>query len=90
MALHAIKKDDCLPKRIGTSWRRMLWSVYPVAMVEKLYNILEILYYASPPDQVIITNELVADAVQQNMSRYDKGGDLHYDMISAMIKSIRG
>lgn len=55
----------------------------------KLYNILEILYLSS--DQVIdITNASVSAAVQQNLARYDKGGDQHYDMISAMIKSIRG
>ncbi|MGB3530061.1 MAG: replication-associated recombination protein A, partial [Saprospiraceae bacterium] len=53
------------------------------------YNILEILYL-SGEEIINVTNESVSAAVQQNIGRYDKGGDQHYDIISAMIKSIRG
>ncbi len=56
----------------------------------KLYNTLEILYLAAEGDTIVITDQYVIDAVQQNIARYDKGGDQHYDIISAMIKSIRG
>lgn len=56
----------------------------------KLYNILEILYSASQENEIIITNEYVTASVQQNLARYDKDGEQHYDIISAMIKSIRG
>lgn len=56
----------------------------------KLYNILEILYSASKENEIIITNEYVTASVQQNLARYDKDGEQHYDIISAMIKSIRG
>ncbi len=56
----------------------------------KLLNILELVVEADGPDQVVITDALVAERLQQNPLAYDKGGELHYDTISAFIKSIRG
>ena len=56
----------------------------------KLLNILELVVEADGTDQVVITNALVAERLQQNPLAYDKGGELHYDIISAFIKSIRG
>ncbi len=57
----------------------------------KLYNILEIVTnYESEDSTLIITDEMVQEKVQQNMARYDKSGDQHYDIASAFIKSIRG
>ena len=56
----------------------------------KLLNILELVVEADGTDQVVITNALVAERLQQNPLAYDKGGELHYDTISAFIKSIRG
>lgn len=56
----------------------------------KLLNILELVVEADGTDQVVITNALVAERLQQNSLAYDKGGELHYDIISAFIKSIRG
>ena len=57
----------------------------------KLYNILEIVItYESDTTPLIITDELVTEKVQQNLARYDKSGDQHYDIASAFIKSIRG
>ena len=57
----------------------------------KLLNILEIVIDSSPKDQpVVIDNERVTACLQQNIARYDKGGELHYDIISAFIKSVRG
>ena len=57
----------------------------------KLYNILEIVTtYESDTTPLIITDELVTEKVQQNLARYDKSGDQHYDIASAFIKSIRG
>lgn len=41
-------------------------------------------------DVVVITDEFVAQRLQENPMAYDKGGELHYDLVSAMIKSIRG
>jgi putative ATPase len=57
----------------------------------KLYNILELVCnFANKDEKLIITNKLVKSLLQQNIAMYDKGGEQHYDVISAFIKSIRG
>lgn len=57
----------------------------------KLYNILELVCnFANKEEKLVITNELVKSLLQQNIAMYDKGGEQHYDVISAFIKSIRG
>lgn len=56
----------------------------------KLLNILELVVEADGTDQVVITDAVVAERLQQDPLAYDKGGELHYDIISAFIKSIRG
>ena len=56
----------------------------------KLLNILELIITSSATEPTIITDDLVINALQQNPLAYDKGGELHYDIISAFIKSIRG
>ena len=56
----------------------------------KLLNILELVVEADGTDQVVITDAVVAERLQQNPLAYDKGGELHYYIISAFIKSIRG
>ncbi len=56
----------------------------------KLLNILELVVEADGTDHVVITDEQVAGRLQQNPLAYDKEGEMHYDIISAFIKSIRG
>jgi putative ATPase len=57
----------------------------------KLYNILDLVAGTIREGQeVAITNQLVTQLIQQNIGRYDKSGDQHYDIASALIKSIRG
>jgi len=56
----------------------------------KLLNGLEIVVNASLNDIVEISNESVKQILQENIALYDKGGDQHYDIASALIKSIRG
>jgi putative ATPase len=57
----------------------------------KLLNILELMVGICPEgEKVIIRDEEVKNALQSNIAAYDKGGELHYDIISAFIKSIRG
>ena len=56
----------------------------------KLLNILELVVEAETEVPVVITDEKVVDRLQQNPLTYDKDGELHYDIISAFIKSIRG
>ena len=55
----------------------------------KLLNILELVVESESGD-VVITDELVVARLQQNPLAYDKDGEMHYDIISAFIKSIRG
>lgn len=57
----------------------------------KLLNILEIVVDSAPGGKpVVIDNKTVESCLQINSARYDKGGEMHYDIISAFIKSIRG
>ena len=57
----------------------------------KLLNILELVVEAAGAhDDIVITNQMVSERLQQNPLAYDKDGEMHYDIISAFIKSIRG
>ena len=56
----------------------------------KLLNILELVVDSEASDEVVITDEIVEQRLQQNPLAYDKDGEMHYDVISAFIKSIRG
>lgn len=56
----------------------------------KLLNILELVVEADGTDNVTVTDKIVEEQIQQNPLAYDKQGDMHYDIISAFIKSIRG
>ncbi len=56
----------------------------------KLLNILELVIEADDNENVVITDAKVIDRLQENPAAYDKGGEMHYDIISAFIKSIRG
>ena len=57
----------------------------------KLLNTLELVVEAeSGAEEIVITNEVVTERLQQNPLAYDKDGEMHYDIVSAYIKSIRG
>ncbi|PKP44610.1 MAG: AAA family ATPase [Bacteroidetes bacterium HGW-Bacteroidetes-13] len=56
----------------------------------KLLNLLELVVLASNEETIAITDEKVLELVQKNPLRYDKTGEMHYDIVSAFIKSIRG
>jgi len=56
----------------------------------KLLNLFELVIDAANNDKIVITDDIVMECAQQKMAIYDKGGELHYDIISAFIKSIRG
>lgn len=84
-----LKNDEVLSKRkIVVKEYEGLFR-YAGGDARKLLGILEILSMAEYGD-FVITNELVAEVLKQNISQYDKGGEMHYDVISAFIKSIRG
>lgn len=56
----------------------------------KLLNIIDLLVSANEAEVVEVTDEAVVERLQENPAAYDKGGEMHYDIISAFIKSIRG
>ncbi|OJX87589.1 MAG: AAA family ATPase [Paludibacter sp. 47-17] len=56
----------------------------------KLLNIIDLVCSSNTGGEVVINNKLVTDKLQQNPMAYDKEGEIHYDIISAFIKSIRG
>ncbi len=55
----------------------------------KLYNLLDLLCNTGE-DEILINNKNVVEKLQENIAVYDKGGEQHYDIISAFIKSVRG
>jgi putative ATPase len=56
----------------------------------KLLNLLDIVVAGTNADTVVLTDTLVKEMAQQNIALYDKSGEMHYDIISAFIKSMRG
>jgi putative ATPase len=56
----------------------------------KLLNAFELVVNSNPGDNIEITDKMVLSTIQQNLAIYDKAGEMHYDVISAFIKSIRG
>ncbi|MDX9747391.1 MAG: replication-associated recombination protein A [Paludibacter sp.] len=56
----------------------------------KLLNIIDLVCSADNTNEIRITNKTVTERLQQNPMAYDKDGEIHYDIISAFIKSIRG
>jgi putative ATPase len=56
----------------------------------KLLNVLEIVLNAETESKIVLTNDKVTSRLQENLALYDKNGEMHYDIISAFIKSIRG
>lgn len=57
----------------------------------KLLNILDLLEQSTPQgDAILINDKIVTDRLQENPAAYDKNGEMHYDIISAFIKSVRG
>ena len=56
----------------------------------KLLNALELIVSGEKSKHIVITDEKVLKVIQQNIALYDKGGEQHYDIISAFIKSLRG
>lgn len=88
---HALTKDVMLRQRKIELRETDALLRYSGGDARKLLNILELVVEAATPDEaIVITDRLVAERLQQNPLSYDKNGELHYDIISAYIKSIRG
>lgn len=86
----AVTEDEELRKRTIVLQETDAMLRYSGGDARKLLNILELVVESEGSDSVTITDEMVANRLQQNPLVYDKGGDMHYDIISAFIKSIRG
>ena len=87
---HAITTDIVLKERKIELKETGAMLRYSGGDARKLLNILELVVEASSDDEVVITDEMVVNRLQQNPLAYDKDGEMHYDIISAFIKSIRG
>ena len=89
----AIKKDDILGKLNIRLEETDAMLRYSGGDARKLLNILELVVEAegaSDDSEIVITDDKVVNRLQQNPLAYDKDGEMHYDIISAFIKSIRG
>ena len=85
----AITTDTELQKRNITVNQTDALFRFSGGDARKLLNILDIIASAIDGD-IVIDNQTVTDALQQNIALYDKNGEQHYDVISAFIKSVRG
>ncbi|MEY3048419.1 MAG: hypothetical protein RL365_457 [Bacteroidota bacterium] len=87
----ALSKDSWLKSRDITLQETEALLAISGGDARKLLNVFELLVGSAPTNQpLIITNEYVFANAQQSLSRYDKDGEQHYDIISAFIKSVRG
>ena len=87
----ALEKDVILSKRkIEIKETEALFG-YSGGDARKLLNIVDLVVSSVKEDEtVIFTNDIISKELQQNPQAYDKNGEMHYDIISAFIKSIRG
>ena len=88
---HALKDDEILSRRqVEVKGTDALFR-FSGGDARKLLNILDLLEQSTPVNTpVVIDDEVVTERLQENPSAYDKNGEMHYDIISAFIKSIRG
>lgn len=86
----AIKEDVVLSKKNITLKETDALISVSSGDGRKLLNLLELIALSESGQNIEITNDLVMQKVQKNTVRYDKAGEQHYDIASALIKSIRG
>ena len=86
----ALTKDTDLKERKITVEENEALFRFSGGDARKLLNVLELVVNAEDSDELIITNNLVLERLQSNLATYDKNGEMHYDIISAFIKSVRG
>lgn len=87
----AISEDELLSKRTVKVEETDALFRYSSGDARKLLNIIEILSgYYKGDEAIVIDNKSVTSCLQENTAIYDKSGEMHYDVISAFIKSVRG
>lgn len=92
LLLHrAIAKDPILSKREVRLEQTSALFRYSGGDARKLLNILDLLEQSAEAGEPIVINDgIVAERLQENPAAYDRNGEMHYDIISAFIKSVRG
>lgn len=91
----ALTEDQFLRERKITVLERDALFRFSGGDARKLLNILDLTISSDDDagdngEEVVITDKLVTERLQENPAAYDKGGEMHYDIISAFIKSVRG
>ncbi len=86
----AVAQDVCLKEKNITVREKDALISFSGGDARKLLNILELVVNAQTGNEIIIDNDTVRKELQENPLMYDKDGEQHYDIVSAMIKSIRG
>ena len=87
----AIQKDEILKKRTFDIRSKNALLRYAGGDARKLLNIVDLIEQSTTADSdVVIDDEVVTSRLQENPATYDRNGEMHYDIISAFIKSIRG
>lgn len=86
----AVTRDVCLKEKHITVREKDALISFSGGDARKLLNILELVVNAQTGDDILIDNDAVRKELQENPLMYDKDGEQHYDIVSAMIKSIRG
>ncbi len=87
---NALTKDFYLKEKKITLKEQDALIAFSGGDARKLLNILDLVVHAQPEGEIVIDNATVRKELQENPLMYDKDGEQHYDIISAMIKSIRG
>ena len=91
LAHYTVEHDVELSKRVFRFTETGALMRFSGGDARKLLNILELVYESAPAEgDIEVTDAIVTDCLQQNPLAYDKDGEMHYDIISAFIKSIRG
>ena len=90
LIVRAIEEDKIMKTKTFTIESLQALYYYSGGDARKMLNIVELLFENSKQKEVIITDKGIAEILQNNISRYDKNGEQHYDLISAFIKSMRG
>lgn len=87
----AVKEDSVLSRNPVKIEETTTLFRYSGGDARKLLNILDLLEQSTPHGESIVINDrVVTERLQENPQAYDKNGEMHYDIISAFIKSIRG
>ncbi len=90
LAERALKQDSILKEKEISIEEDEALLRFSGGDARKLLNIIDLVVNASDENKIVFNNKVVTERLQENPLAYDKNGEMHYDIISAFIKSIRG